>query len=1090
MKWDLKPLGLGRLLQAGTHTAHEDQLVRREAVGAPAARAEDHGPSIEEIVRLDHELLVEVIDAISFPLCIRRASDLSVLAANAAALANGVFAPSARSLSERSEILNQEARHAAQQSAAAGTHAIVEYAWPEGAGSVQNHEIHAHPIFDDSAVPVLIIEYMVDITDRYRAESLRRESEANLRLVLESSPNAVVMFDSEGIITDCNRKAPVLLALPTKEALIGRRVWDFIAPEMREPTRLCFARTLLEEIVGDVECTLQAANGTTFFAEVSAVAIDRGADHATSFIMIMKDVTERKRFQEMLEKGSLDLRKRIRELNCLTKISRLIDSDGRSPEDMLKAAVDVLPSGWQYPEIACARIILEREEFKTDNYRETIWKQACGLFAHGSLIGGLEVCYLEERPSADEGPFLKEERELLSAIAEDLGRLVALKRTYLDLRRSEEKYRSLFEANRDAIFIVESQTLRIVDCNAQAELLTGRGRSELLSMQAHEIYPAHLEDAVREGFSMQAADARCTAEAEIVAKNGRTIPVSTCAALVDINGRDCFQIIYGDISERKETERILRAARDEAEHANRAKSQFIANVSHEIRTPMNAVIGFTDILLETELANEQREYAGIVKTSAETLLSLIDDVLDFSKIEAGRLHFEDIPFEPERIAYDVCELLCPTVAARGIELLCDVGERVPPLLHGDPFRFRQVLINLLANAAKFTASGEIELAVDVDEIEGDRFKLHVTVRDTGIGIERDKLPIIFAPFQQADGSTTRKHGGTGLGLTICRQIATLLGGDVSVESEIGRGSCFHFCAWFGKAAETPETRPAEMRLPPMRLLLLDDNERARLLLARNFGSLGMHVTACATGADAIRELTAARDAGNPVDLCIVDTSLLLADGGDLITEMRRLCRAPHPSVIGTSLLIERAAHTPIVGELDGHLSKPVRKEALRELLERSTPGRADERPDEAQTRKRPAVATGGADDRRAPRILLAEDNPVNQKLARLVLAKAGLEVDVANNGRQAVDRFTADPERYTLILMDIQMPVMDGIEATKSIRAKGFTRVPIVAMTARAMDGDRESCLEAGMNDYITKPIRKERVLEVFEKLAARKENV
>lgn len=1089
MKWDLKPLGLGRLLQAGMHTAHEDQLVGREAIDAPAAVAEHHGPLIEEIVRLDHGLLVELIDAISFPLCIRRASDLSVLAANAAALVSGVFEPSAKSLSERSDVLNQEARHAAQQSAAAGTHAIVEYAWPAGAGFVQNNEIHAHPIFDDSAVPALIIEYMVDVTDRYRAESLRRESEANLRLVLESSPNAVVMFGSEGIITDCNRKAPVLLGFQTKDTLIGRRVWDFIDPEIREQTRLSFARTLLEEIVGDVECTLLAANGTRFFAEVSAVAIDRGGT-AASFIMIMRDVTERKRFQAMLEKGSLDLRKRIRELNCLTKISRLIDSDGRSPEDMLKEAVEVLPSGWQYPEIACARIVLERQEFKTDNYRETIWKQACGLFLHGNLIGGLEICYLEERPPADEGPFLKEEGELLNAIAEDLGKLIALKRTYLDLRRSEKKYRSLFEANRDAIFIVESQTLRIVDCNAQAELLTGRGRSELLSMRAHEIYPANLEDAVREGLSLQAADARCTAEAEIVAKNGRTIPVSTCAALVDINGRECFQIIFGDISERKETERILRAARDEAEHANTAKSQFIANVSHEIRTPMNAVIGFTDILLETELANEQREYAGIVKTSAETLLSLIDDILDFSKIEAGRLHFEDIPFEPERIAYDVCKLLCPTVAARGIELLCDVGERVPRLLHGDPFRFRQVLINLLANAAKFTASGEIELVVDVDEIEGDRFKLHVTVRDTGIGIERDKLPIIFSPFQQADGSTTRKHGGTGLGLTICRQIATLLGGDVSVESEIGKGSCFHFRAWFRKAAETPGTRPAEMPLPPRRLLVLDDNERARVLLARNLGSLGMHVAACAAGAEAIRELTAARDAGNPVDLCIVDTSLLLADGGDLITEMRHLCRAPHPSVIGTSLLIERAAHTPVVGELDGHVSKPVRKEALRELLERLTPGRADERPAEAQAQKRPAVATGGADDHRAPRILLAEDNPVNQKLARLVLAKAGLEVDVANNGRQAVDRFTADPDRYVLILMDIQMPVMDGIEATKRIRAKGFTRIPIVAMTARAMDGDQESCLEAGMNDYITKPIRKERLLEVFEKLAARKENV
>jgi two-component system sensor histidine kinase/response regulator len=1088
MNRDLTPFNLNRLLQSVARDSTKDEWIHGDAAGPALETILAHPRPSEQMGELDETLLVEIIDSISIPLCIRSAHDLSVIAANAAALANGIFEPSSRGAPQQFGALRSEARYAAQQSAAARSHAIVEYAWPQPGGCHQNFEIHAHPVFDCDGELRLIVEYMLDVTDRYRAESLHKEGKANLRLVLESSPNAVVVFDSDGIITDCNRKAPVLLAFPTKEELIGIRIWSLFAPDFQERMQIEIARTLLEDIMGDVECTLMTKSGGTLIAEISSVAIRDASGAAASFIMAMKDVTERKRFQEALEKRACDLRERIKELNCLIRISQLIDNPDRTQEQMLQEALEVLPSGWQYPDITCARIVLEHQEFRTRDYRETIWKLSRGIFAHGKLIGGLEVCYLEERAAAADGPFLEEERKLLDAIADQLGKLIALKRTYQELRQSEEKYRGLFDANNDAIFIVESDTLKIVDCNVQAETLTARPRAELIHMQVHEIYPEHLAEAVREGFSLYAADVRCTAEAEIVAKNGRTIPVSTCAAVVNLNRKKCFQLIFKDISARVETERILRAAKEGAELANKTKSEFIANVSHEIRTPMNAIIGFTDMLLDAEMSDEQRDYMKIIKTSAETLLSLMDDILDFSKIEAGHLDLENVPFEPESIAHEACRLISPKVAPKGIELLCDVAGGVPPVLLGDPFRFRQILVNLLGNASKFTDSGEIELKIDVCEIESDRLKLHVSVRDTGIGIPRDKLSIIFAPFRQADGSTTRKHGGTGLGLTICKQIAALLGGEIWAESQPGAGSTFHFTAWLGRLTKEPSPRPEMERPPRKKLLVVDDNGRALEGLTRQLASLSMRAESCSNVSDAVAALHRAMEAQDPFDICIIDAAMAVTDNYGAIGEMRRLCGGERPAVIGTSLLIDREARKCSKETFDGHLSKPVRLADLHALLKRLTSPPNASSTDDERRENDAAGATGKASEPRALRILLAEDNPVNQKLARLMLEAAGYEIDVAGNGQEALEKFSASPDGFHLILMDIQMPVMDGIEATKAIRARGFTGIPIIAMTARAMNGDREICLEAGMNDYVTKPIRKETVLEAIEKHSTRKE--
>ncbi|MCX5752385.1 MAG: ATP-binding protein, partial [Candidatus Krumholzibacteria bacterium] len=450
-----------------------------------------------------------------------------------------------------------------------------------------------------------------------------------------------------------------------------------------------------------------------------------------------------------------ELRERIKELNCLIMLSKLCEKLDSSQSEMLQAAVEIIPSGWRYHDVACARILLEHEEFKTRNFEETLWKQSSGIFAHGSLIGGLEVCYLEEKPAADEGPFLKDERSLINAVATELGKLIELKRAYGELRRGEEKYRGLFEANNDAIFIVESDTLRIIDCNGQAERLTGRSRDELLAINAVRILCGRPDSLASEDFARRVIENAETTECEIVAGDGTAIPVSTFAASFMFGGKVCHQLILRDISVHKETERVLREAKEAAELAARMKSEFVANVSHELRTPMNAIIGFAGMLFDTNLSDEQREFAEIIKSSGETLIALINEILDFSKIEASRMEIENVPFDPVRVIHEVCELIRPEIARKRIELTCAIDDEVPRIVRGDPDRFRQVLVNLLENASKFTESGEIEVSAGADDGPGGDITLRVSVRDTGIGIPQDKLSIIFAPFQQADGSNTR-----------------------------------------------------------------------------------------------------------------------------------------------------------------------------------------------------------------------------------------------------------------------------------------------------------------------------------------------
>jgi len=663
-----------------------------------------------------------------------------------------------------------------------------------------------------------------------------------------------------------------------------------------------------------------------------------------------------------------------------------------------------------------------------------------------------------------------------------------------ELKSSEERYRLIVETAFDA-FIGIDATGSITEWNAQAEATFGWSRAEAIGNAVSKfiLQSSHIANGLNfsELFAASGSDLiHRRLEATGVDRGGRRFPVEMTLSSVHHSHKRLFAAFVHDVTERKAAEEEREKATKAAEAASRAKSEFLANMSHEIRTPLNGVIGMTDLVLESDLTGEQREYLETVKLSADSLLHVINEILDFSKIEAGKLELEEEDFDLQDCMESTLKTLALKADEKRLELLCEVSPDVPVGVRGDSARLRQVLTNLVGNAIKFTRHGEVGLKAVLENSGGtsssSSILIHFIVSDTGIGIPPEKTKLIFESFSQADTSTTREFGGSGLGLAISRSLVEMMGGKIWVESQVGEGSQFHFTirvnpAFPRNSASSIVSHPEALH--GVKVLIVDDNRTNRRILDGLLRHWKMRPTTVEDGEQALYKAIAAYEDGEPFELILTDMHMPKMDGFDLIQRIRQ-----RPGMVGSTIMMltsggQRgdARRCEELG-VAAHLLKPVRQAELRDALIRVLSYKDGGSTQTNATEKLPGV-------RRTElvplHVLLAEDNAVNQMLAVRLLQKRGHTVTVTGNGREALDAL--EHGKFDLVLMDVQMPEMDGIEATMAIREREKLTgcyQPVVALTALVIKGDKQRCLDAGMDDYLSKPIRQQELDEILEKFS------
>ena len=658
------------------------------------------------------------------------------------------------------------------------------------------------------------------------------------------------------------------------------------------------------------------------------------------------------------------------------------------------------------------------------------------------------------------------------------------------VREATAVIRATLESTADGILVVDRRG-RALTYNRKLQTMWGIPEESLQAadgVQALMVSAPQLKDP--RAFLIRAlqllGDRDHATDDVIEFKDGRVFEWHSEPQLLD--GKSAGRVwSFRDVTERRYAVEELQAAKQAAEAASEAKSIFLATMSHEIRTPMNGILGMTELVLDTELTAEQRDSLGLVRLSAESLLTVINDILDFSKIEAGKLTLDSIPFDLRESLGESMKALSFRAHQKGLELVYDVQPDVPESLLGDPGRLRQILINLVGNSIKFTERGEIDVSAEIESETSDGVCLHFAVRDTGIGIAPDNQKIIFEAFSQADSSMARKFGGSGLGLTICAKLVELMGGRIWIESELGLGSTFHFTARLD-IQKTPAERPApasQTHLRDIHALIIDDNFTNRRVLHGMLTRWGMKPTAVDGGRTALQALEIAKSTGYPFPLILLDGQMPEMDGFTLAERIQK-----DPGLVGAIIMmltsagqLGDAARCRQLG-ISAYLVKPIRQAELLDAICQILHTAPQKSTDHLVTRH------SLREIKRRIRVLLAEDNPVNQTLTVRLLQKRGYEVSVVGDGRAAVEAF--QKEDFQLVLMDLQMPEMDGFEATSAIREKERStgrHIPIIAMTAHALKGDQDRCLAAGMDGYISKPIRTSEMFSTIEDVLNRFRN-
>jgi len=924
--------------------------------------------------------------------------------------------------------------------------------------------------------------------ERARAELEQRVAErtAYLNALIETSPLGIVTTDPQGLVRICNTAFERLFQY-VREEIIGADLNSLVAPS--ELTREASEFSRRSEAGEAIQTTTKRRrkNGTQVEVELYGVPMRVGGEDAGTLV-IYHDISDRKRAEEAL-----------RETN--QKLTAIIDGSSLAIAILdLETNVQIWnPAaermfGWNAAEVLGRPLPVVPEN--AQEFFKKLHKDVTG----GLGVSGLEVVAQRKNGSLFDASISRAPwRDASGAIrgtVDMIADITERKQAEEALRSSEERTHLLLNSTAEAIYGVNLLGECTFVNRACLRMLGYREPAELLGRNMHEV--AHHSWA--DGSSHSAQDCLIfqsfhkgegTHDSDDVLwrVDGTAIPVEYWSYPVRQKEQVVGAVVtFVDITERKRAEDALRSAKEQAEEANRAKSEFLANMSHEIRTPMNGILGMTQLTLETKLDNEQREYLGMVKSSADSLLTLLNDILDFSKIEAGKLDLDSSPFALRETMGDALKALGHLAHRKGLELAWHVDRGVPTWLMGDSGRLRQILVNLVMNAIKFTERGEVVVSAKVQSTAPQEVELHFSVRDSGIGISEEKRELIFAAFTQADNSTTRKYGGTGLGLTISQALVKMMNGSISVESEPRKGSVFHFTARL-KVPEASFIPPATVEpaaLRGLRALVVDDNETNRLILTELLSQWGMAPEQAASGEEALKLLASESHGSAPFRLALIDAEMPGMDGFALAERVKNMPEASAMSTFMLSSTMQSGdiAHSHEAG-LAGFLTKPVQPSELLDAILKAMGGREE-------------VATAAVEDIQSAqpsstvgngtRILLAEDNAVNRQLAGRLLEKRGYTVIIAKNGIEALA--AVEREEIDMVLMDVQMPEMDGLEAIRAIRSNekiSKRHLPIISLTAHVMKGDREKCIEAGADDYIPKPIQPANLFAAMERMCPRR---
>jgi PAS domain S-box-containing protein len=972
--------------------------------------------------------------------------------------------------------------------------------------------ISGSPVEDIQGNVLGSIGVITDVTEGKRAEEAIRESERKFRVIFDHARDGMFIHDLEARkITTCNRACLDMLGYTREE------FEKLDTADLHPAEDLPFIIEQIEKFkMGEEgsrhDIRFKRKDGTFLWVDLSPAPVK--IDGNNCILVHFKDITQRKSLEAALKKNldkqavinailrlsmtdapltetfqqTLDLLFSLDWLNIEAKGCIFLVQD--DPEILVMKAqhglgTPIMNSCSKVPFGKClcgkaARVGQAAFSNHVNSDHETTYD---GIADHGHYcipirfsertLGLLNI-YIKAGRAHD-----AREAEFLEAVSSALAGIIVQKNTLEALRESEEKFQAIFDNTNDGILLADVEEKTLLTGNTAICQMLGYTLDEIQDLGVKDIHPREDLAYVAEQFARQAKrEIAIAKDLPVQRKDGSVFFADVNSSLITLSGKAYLVGVFRDVTERKRGEEELIRAKQAAEEANRAKGEFLANMSHEIRTPMNGIIGMTDLALGTDLTLEQRDYLGTVKESADILLRLLNDILDFSKIEAGRLDLEDTDFDIRDQLVEGLKALAPQAQAKGLELACHIPSAVPDLLSGDPVRLRQIVMNLAGNAVKFTEKGEVAVEADLVEDTGNGIVLEFRVRDTGIGIPSEKQAQIFDAFSQADTSITRRFGGTGLGLTISARLAAVMGGRIWVESRPGSGSTFHFTVRFRKPSGAVVRTAPRRELRDLSVLVVDDNATNRKILEAMLEGWGARPICTASGPEALEALESARREGQSFPLILLDAMMPGMDG----FETARAIQA-RPEGAGSAIMMLSSADRREDLEacrrlgISVYLVKPIKQSDLLEAIQKVLEGISP-----APIKDGPAVIRPLGGEGSGARILLAEDNSVNRKLARHILEKRGHRVGMAVNGAEAVERSAREP--FDAILMDVQMPGMDGFEATRHIRAREKStgvHIPIIAMTAHAMAGDRERCLAEGMDGYVSKPLTPESLLGTLE---------